>query len=177
MQPNRPTDRKSEQNSPPGAIALRSIGVIRSPHTVAAKTPIQPSFAEGIAGTVEVDPAYEAGLTDIEGFSHVWLVYLFDRVGEARLIVKPFLEDAEHGVFATRGPWRPNPIGLSLVRLVRREGCVLHIEDVDVLDGTPLLDIKPYVGRFDRRDEIRCGWVDAVDEDAARRRGRREHVE
>lgn len=154
-------------------IKFRAIGVIRSPHAAAEKTPIQPSFATGIPGRVEVDPAFAEGLTDLEGFSHLWLIYAFDRVGAARLTVKPFLEDVPHGVFATRAPGRPNPVGLSLVHLVRRDGATLHIEDVDVLDGTPLLDIKPYVGRFDRRDDARCGWVDAVDEQNACERGRR----
>ncbi len=154
-------------------IVLRPIGVIRSPHTVAEKTPIQPAFAAGIPGRIEIDPAYEAGLADVEGFSHIWLVYAFDRVGGVRLRVKPFLEDVEHGVFATRAPCRPNAIGLSLVRLVRRDVGTLEVEDVDVLDGTPLLDIKPYVGRFDRRDDARCGWLDRVDDGEAQRRGRR----
>jgi len=155
-------------------ITLRPIGVIHSPHTIAEKTPIQPSFASGIPGTVEVDPAYAEGVADLDGFSHIWLVYLFDRTGEPRLTVKPFLEDVPHGVFATRAPCRPNPLGLSLVRLIRRDDSTLHIEDVDILDGTPLLDIKPYVGRFDRRDDVRCGWLDQVDEQMAQRRGRRE---
>lgn len=154
-------------------IAFRPIGIVHSPHTSADKTPIQPSFATGIAGTAEIDPAYEAGLADLEGFSHIWLIYLFDRAGAARLTVKPFLEDVPHGVFATRAPCRPNPIGLSLVRLVGRTGRTLHLEDVDILDGTPLLDIKPYVGRFDRREDVRCGWLDRIDDATAAERGRR----
>ena len=154
-------------------IVLRPIGIIRSPHTASEKTPIQPSFATGIQGKAEIDSAYEEGLADLDGFSHVWLIYLFDRTGVARLTVKPFLEDVPHGVFATRAPCRPNPIGMSLVRLVRREGCALHIEDVDVLDGTPLLDIKPYFGRFDTREDARCGWLDRIDEASAQQRGRR----
>ncbi len=158
-------------------ITFRSIGVIHSPHTIAEKTPIQPSFAAGIPGTVEVDPAYAEGLADLDGFSHVWLVYLFDRTGAPRLTVKPFLEDVPHGVFATRAPCRPNPIGLSLVRLTGRDGGTLHVEDVDILDGTPLLDIKPYVGPFDRRDDVRCGWLDQINEQDAQQRGRRGYQE
>ncbi len=154
-------------------ITLNPIGVVRSPHTAAERTPIQPHFAKGIAGTAQVDPAYEEGLADLDGFSNIWLVYIFDRVSAPKLTVKPFLEDTPHGVFATRAPNRPNPIGLSLVRLVRREGCVLHLEDVDVLDGTPLLDIKPYVGRFDTAEQARCGWLDKIDDATARQRGRR----
>jgi len=153
---------------------IRPIGVLRTPHTRAAETPIQPTFAEGVQGRAEILPAYAEGLQDLEGFSHIWLFYWFHKAGPPRLIVQPFLQDAEHGVFATRAPTRPNPIGLSLVRLVRREGCVLHFEDVDVLDGKPLLDIKPYVPRFDYRTDVRTGWLEAVDDQTARVRGRRD---
>jgi tRNA-Thr(GGU) m(6)t(6)A37 methyltransferase TsaA len=149
--------------------------VIRSPHTTSQETPIQPVFAEGIPGRVELLDEYEAGLEGIEGFSHVYLIYHFDRAGEPRLSVVPYLSDTERGVFATRSPHRPNRLGMSLVRLVRREGRTLHVEDVDVLDGTPLIDIKPYVGRFDSREEVRSGWQDDVDDVTARRRGRREY--
>ncbi len=154
-------------------FTLRPIGTIHSPHLAPDKTPIQPPFAIGIPGTAEIAAEYAAGLTDVEGFSHIWLVYVFDRALAPQLTVTPFLEDVPHGVFATRAPCRPNPIGLSLVRLVRRDGCTLHLEDVDILDNTPLLDIKPYVGRFDCRDNARFGWLEHVDEKAARRRGRR----
>ncbi len=115
----------------------------------------------------------EEGLRDIEGFSHIYLFYVFDRAGEPRLSVVPFLGDAERGVFATRSPRRPNALGMSLVRLVRRAGTVLHVEDVDILDGTPLVDIKPYVRRFDSRGDARSGWHEDVDETSARIRGRR----
>lgn len=154
-------------------INLHPIGVIHTPHTAAERTPIQPNFAAGIPGTAEIEPAYKAGLADLDGFSHIWLIYWFDRVGPTRLTVTPFLEDTPHGVFATRAPCRPNALGLSLVRLVRQEGCTLHLEDVDILDGTPLLDIKPYVDRFDLRTNVRCGWLDRVDESTAHHRGRR----
>ena len=163
-----------ESNSDAASLVVRPIGVIRTPHTRPEETPIQPVFAEGIAGRAEILPEYAEGLADLEGFSHIWLLYWFDRARPMRLTVRPFLEDAEHGVFATRAPTRPNPLGLSLVRLVRREGCVLHLEDVDVLDGTPLLDIKPHAPRFDRRAEVRTGWLEAVDERTAQRRGRRQ---
>jgi tRNA-Thr(GGU) m(6)t(6)A37 methyltransferase TsaA len=154
-------------------IVLRPIGVIRSPHTVPEDTPIQPVFAEGVRGRVELEPEFEEGLKDIEGFSHIYLIFSFDRAGEPRLSVTPYLGDEERGVFATRSPRRPNGLGISLVRLVGREGTVLHIEDVDVLDGTPLLDIKPYIGRYDSREDARSGWQDAVDDETARRLGRR----
>ena len=149
------------------------IGVIHTPHTDPDATPIQPVFARGAEGRVEVDPAYAAGLRDIEGFSHLYLVYHFHRAGPPRLVVTPYLEDRPRGVFATRAPVRPNPLGLSLVRLVRREGNVLHVADVDMLDGSPLLDIKPYIARFDRRDDVRCGWQDAIDDATADARGSR----
>jgi len=151
----------------------KPIGVIRSPHTRAEETPIQPVYANGIPGRVEVFPEYERGLQDLEGFSHIYLLYVFDRAEGSRLEVTPFLEDRPHGVFATRAPSRPNPLGLSLVRLVRREGWVLHVEDIDILDGTPLLDIKPYSARFDSREGVRSGWQDAIDEKTAQARGRR----
>jgi len=155
------------------SITLRPIGVIHSAHTKAEETPIQPAYAVGVKGQAAVFPEYAEGLRDLEGFSYVYLIYHLHKASSARLLVKPFLEDRLHGVFATRAPCRPNPIGLSIVRLVKREGNVLHLEDVDVLDGTPLLDIKPYISRFDYREDVRCGWQEEVDERTARRRGRR----
>ncbi|GAF87189.1 unnamed protein product, partial [marine sediment metagenome] len=122
----------------------RPIGVIRSEHVVAEQTPIQPAYAQGCKGLVEVCPEFEEGLRDLEGFSHLFLIYHFHQAEPAKLVVKPFLQDVERGVFATRAPCRPNAVGLSIVELVRREGNVLHLDGVDILDGTPLLDIKPY---------------------------------
>lgn len=154
-------------------ITLRPIGVIRTPHQEAEDTPIQPVYARGIRGRAEILPEYLDGLRDLEGFSHVCLIYWFHKAASPRVIVKPFLDDRPRGVFATRASCRPNPIGLSVVRLVRREENVLHLEDVDILDGTPLLDIKPYITRFDYREGARCGWHDNVDERTAEIRGRR----
>jgi tRNA-Thr(GGU) m(6)t(6)A37 methyltransferase TsaA len=155
------------------AITYKPIGVIRSEHIVADQTPIQPAYASGCKGRVEVIEELAEGLRDLEGFSHIYLVYHFHQSGPTRLVVKPFLQDVERGVFATRAPCRPNPIGLSIVKLVCREGNVLHIDNVDILDGTPLLDIKPYTAKFDRIDTARNGWQDAVDEETAMQRGRR----
>lgn len=155
-------------------ITYRPIGVIRSPHTDARATPIQPVYAEGVEGRAEILPEFADGLADLQGFSHLILLYHFHRTGPMKLTVTPFLEDADRGVFATRAPCRPNPIGLSVVRLLRREGTVLHLADVDILDGTPLLDVKPYVERFDRREGTRQGWQSQVDERTAQSRGRRE---
>ena len=140
-------------------IVYEPIGVIRSPFREPQGTPIQPSAARGVEGRVEVFPEYAEGLTDLEGFSHVVLIYHFHRSGPARLSVRPYMDDREHGVFATRAPARPNPIGLSVVRLLKVEGNVLHVADVDIVDGTPLLDIKPYVPQFDAAAGARIGWL------------------
>lgn len=140
-------------------VTYTPIGVVRSPFREPADMPIQSVAASGIAGSIELLPAYAAGLKDIEGFSHLILIVHFHRSSGYRLEVTPFLDDAPHGVFATRSPRRPNSIGLSLVRLVGVAGTTLAIEDVDVVDGTPLLDIKPYVPRFDTREAVRTGWL------------------
>ncbi len=155
-------------------FVFKSIGVIRSSHTKASETPIQPVFAEGIKGTVVLNPDYADGLQDLYQFSHICLFYYFHKAGPLELVVKPFLENREHGIFATRAPARPNPIGFSVVRLVSMDNNLLHISDVDILDGTPLLDIKPYIKRFDSRDNVRCGWQDRVKDEDAAIRGRRE---
>ena len=118
-------------------VTLHPIGVIHSPHRRPQATPIQPVYATGAQGQAEILPEYADGLQDLEGFSHVFLIYLFHKAAAPQLAVKPFLEDVSHGVFATRAPNRPNPIGVSLVRLLRREANVLHLNDVDILDGTP----------------------------------------
>jgi len=122
--------------------------------------PIQPAGAAGVQGTVEVWPEFVEGLKDLEGFSHIILLYHFHRAREVRLTVVPFMDSEPHGVFATRAPKRPNPIGLSVVRLIRVERNVLYIENVDILDGTPLLDIKPYVPEFDPLPVERVGWLE-----------------
>jgi len=154
-------------------ITYKPIGVIRSEHSAAEKTPIQPAYAKGCKGRAEVLSDFAEGLRDLEGFSHVYLLYHFHQTGPSSLVVKPFLQDVERGVFATRSPRRPNPIGLSIVELARREGNVLHLDGVDILDGTPLLDIKPYTAKFDRIEMTRNGWQDEVDEETAQRDGRR----
>ena len=140
-------------------IAYRPIGVIRSPFRDAANMPIQPTAAKGIAGTVALEEGYREGLRDVDGFSHLILIYHFHLSRGHSLLVKPFLDDAMRGVFATRAPRRPNPIGLSVVRLIRVEGSVLHVEDVDIVDETPLLDLKPYVPLFDGRQDVKTGWL------------------
>jgi len=154
-------------------ICYQPIGVIRSAHVAADKTPIQPVYANGCKGRAEVFPEFVEGLRDLAGFSHIYLVYHFHRTGIVKLTVKPFLQDIERGLFSTRAPCRPNAIGLSIVRLVKIEGTTLHLEDVDILDGTPLLDIKPYTAKFDRIAATRNGWQDVVDEKTAQKRGKR----
>lgn len=141
------------------SLVCHPIGIIHSPYRDVADMPIQPPGATGVAGTVAVDEKYRDGLKDIDGFSHLILIYHFHLSRGGSLQVTPFLDDAERGVFATRAPRRPNPVGLSVVRLVRVEGLLLHIEDVDIVDGTPLLDIKPYVPLFDIRQDVKTGWL------------------
>jgi tRNA-Thr(GGU) m(6)t(6)A37 methyltransferase TsaA len=155
-------------------ILYEPIGYVRSGHTRPETTPIQPVYSTGHRGRIEVLPAYAEGLRDLDGFSHLYLLYHFHRAGPAKLVVMPYLQDVMRGVFATRAPCRPNPIGLSIVRLRECRDNVLLVDDLDVLDGTPVLDIKPYVARFDRIEGTRDGWHDEVDPDTAGRRGRRE---
>ena len=137
-------------------IKYSPVGVIHSPFERPNGTPIQPAGAKGINGSVEVFPQYAEGLQDVEGLSHIILIYHFHLSGEPALIAKPYMDTESHGVFAMRGPSRPNSIGISVVRLVKVEGNILLVKDVDILDGTPLLDIKPYVPEFDPQAVI---WV------------------
>ena len=143
-------------------ICYRSIGVLHTPFEEPAGMPIQPTGAAGVRGRAEIYPEFAEGLQDLEGFSHLILLYHFDRADTVRLQVTPFLDSESHGVFATRAPTRPNPIGLSVVRLLQREGRVLHLERVDMLDGTPLLDVKPYIPEFDTGGDVRLGWLEAA---------------
>lgn len=141
-------------------VKYRPIGIIHSPFKEPQGTPIQPAAARDVEGTVEVLPEYAEGLKDIGGFSHIFLVYHFHLSRDYSLKVKPFLDDKQHGVFTTRAPARPNSIGISIVRLIKVEGARLHIRDVDIVDGTPLLDIKPYVPEFDSREKVKRGWLE-----------------
>lgn len=154
-------------------LRFRPIGILHSGHTDAGRTPIQPCYADDCVGTVEVFPEYAAGLKDIEGYSHIYLIYGFHLAPAASLLVRPFLQDTERGLFSTRAPCRPNPIGMSIVRLEGREGALLRFRGADMLDGTPLLDIKPYAARFDCIKNTRNGWQDEVSDKEALKRGRR----
>jgi tRNA-Thr(GGU) m(6)t(6)A37 methyltransferase TsaA len=140
-------------------IIYQPIGVIHSPFSDIRAMPIQPGGAGGVQGMVELLPEFEPGLQDLAGFSHLILLYHFHRVRAAELVVTPFLDSEPHGIFATRAPKRPNPIGLSVVRLVNVSANMLYIENVDIVDGTPLLDIKPYVPDFDHFAAERVGWL------------------
>ena len=141
-------------------VELKHIGVIHSPFHELEGMPIQPAGARGVQGTVEVFQEYRAGLKDLDGFSHIVLLYLFHQSQGFNLHVVPYLDTEIRGVFATRAPRRPNAIGLSVVQLNMVQDRILHIENVDILDGTPLLDIKPYVPEFDAQFNVRTGWLE-----------------
>jgi tRNA (adenine37-N6)-methyltransferase len=140
-------------------MMIKPIGIIRTPYQKKADCPIQPIYAPDSAGQVEVFKPYEAGLKDIETFSHIYLLYQFDRAGEIKLVRSTFLDDEPHGLFASRHPCRPNAIGLSIVRLKKRTKNLLEVEGIDLLDKTPLLDIKPYIPRFDVFPKASPGWT------------------
>ncbi len=140
-------------------IKYDPIGVIHSPYKTTRGTPIQPAGAKGVAGSIEIFPEYVAGLADLDGFSHIYVLYHFHLSKKFALKVKPFLDDRRRGLFATRAPSRPNPIGLSVVRLIAITDNTLQVQDIDVVDGTPLLDIKPYVPAFDVHNVDRIGWL------------------
>jgi tRNA-Thr(GGU) m(6)t(6)A37 methyltransferase TsaA len=141
-------------------IKYKPIGIIHSPFKEPKGTPIQPAAAKGIEGKVEVFPEYAEGLKDVKEFSHIILVCHFHLSKKPSLKVKPFMDDQMRGVFATRAPSRPNPIGISIVRLIKIEENILHVQDVDIIDGTPLLDIKPYVCEFDPKEVNKIGWLE-----------------
>gem|GEM_PF-246509 len=151
-------DQKMKE-TPMKIIEYRPIGIIHSPHKAPQGSPIQSSAAEGIEGYLEIFPEFAEGLEDLAGFSHIFLIYHFHLSKKFSLKVKPFLDDNRRGLFATRAPSRPNPIGISVVRLVEIIERTLRIQNVDVVDGTPLLDIKPYVPAFDVHTVEKLGWI------------------
>ena len=140
-------------------ITIKPIGIIHTPCKEPKGIPIQGKFEKGVRGIVQLFPKYQAGLKDIEGFSHIILIYYFDRFKEEKLIGRPFLEDEPHGIFAIRSPHRPNHIGFSIVKLEKIENNTVTFSEVDILDKTPLLDIKPYVSHFDSRETVKNGWL------------------
>ena len=141
-------------------LRLKPLGVIRTPFASREGMPIQPKGADGVKGTVEVFEPYRPGLKDLDGFSHLILLYQFHKSEGYELELVPFMDTVPRGVFATRAPRRPNPIGLSIVRLEGIEGGTVYISEVDILDGAPLLDIKPYVPQFDQPEQVRSGWIE-----------------
>jgi tRNA-Thr(GGU) m(6)t(6)A37 methyltransferase TsaA len=141
------------------SVTLRPIGTIRTPFATKDDAPIQGAFRPDAVGSVEVLPEFAAGLADIDGFTHLVLLYEFDRAAPVEMVRQTFLGDEPHGLFATRHPARPNPIGMTVVELLGREGVTLTVSGIDVLDMTPLLDIKPYIPRFDCRPDASEGWL------------------
>ncbi|QSX32228.1 tRNA (N6-threonylcarbamoyladenosine(37)-N6)-methyltransferase TrmO [Shewanella avicenniae] len=140
----------------------QAIGVVRSPFTQQAGTPVQPSHDNATQGIIELAPQFVPALQDLEGFSHIWILCHMHQANSANLTVTPYLDNKPHGLFATRAPSRPNPIGMSLLRLSKIEGNLLHVFELDLLDGTPVLDIKPFVAQFDQRTETKNGWFDTA---------------
>jgi tRNA (adenine37-N6)-methyltransferase len=140
-------------------IIYNSIGIIKTPYTSIGGMPIQPYAAKGVCGTIELNMKYVDGLQDLDGFQYIILLYHFHKVVDSKLKVIPFMDEKPHGIFATRAPVRPNPIGISVVHLVKIEKNILFIEDVDMLNDTPLLDIKPYVPKLDNRLSKNIGWL------------------
>ena len=141
-------------------ITYKPIGIVHSPKKAIKGMPIQAVAAEHIEGTLEIFPEFTEGLTDIEGFSHLIVVSHFHLSNKGKLMVKPYMDDNLHGVFATHSPNHPNPIGISIVKLNRVEHNILHISDLDMLDGTPILDIKPFVPQFEERENVKIGWLE-----------------
>lgn len=139
-------------------VSFRPIGIVHSPFSREEGTPIQPALSDGAPGWLEISAEFGDGLKDIEQFERIWLLFWCDRAGPCKLIVQPYLDKSSHGVFATRSPSRPNSIGMSCVRVTGVQGTRIDIADVDILDGTPLLDIKPYVPGFDIFEVRRSGW-------------------
>jgi len=141
-------------------ISFVAIGTIHTPHKTLSDMPIQPNGAKGISGFIELQEELIEGLSDLDGFSHLTLLYHLHKVEKCELKVTPFMDSVPRGIFATRSPIRPNPIGLSTVKLKNIEGNRIHIEDVDMLDGSPLIDIKPFFGEMDNRYNVSLGWLD-----------------
>ncbi len=140
-------------------IIYHPIGIVHSPFKEPKGTPIQPAGGKNIRGTVEIFPEFVEGLKDLDGFSHIILISHFHLVSKTKLLVKPYMDDQIRGVFATRAPVHPNPIGISVVRLDGISGNILQIRDMDIIDGTPLLDIKPFVPQFDISEIQKIGWL------------------
>ena len=160
-------------------IEFKSIGTIQSPFNDLEGMPIQPVGARGIKGQININDEYKDGLKDLNGFSHIILLYHLHLSKGHSLHVKPFLDNEKRGIFATRVPKRPNPIGMSVVRLGKIEGTTINISDVDIINGTPLLDIKPYIPNFDKHEEdvIKIGWFENKHQNAINKKSDRRFLE
>ena len=143
-------------------IIINPIGIIHTPYREISKMPIQPAAAKGIRGFIELLPEYVEGLADLSGFSHIILLYYFHKICGYEITVKPFMDDAEHGIFSTRAPKRPNAIGLSTVKLIGIENNIIHFEQADMLDESPLIDIKPFFQKYDNRMKTKAGWLEKI---------------
>lgn len=141
-------------------IIINPIGVIKTPFKTRDGMPIQPSGAKGVEGVIEINEKYTEGLTDLDGFSHIILIYQFHLIKEYELSLIPFMDDKPHGVFSTRAPKRPNAIGFSVVKLNKIEENLVYVENIDVLDGTPLIDIKPLIPDVDFVEVTKLGWLE-----------------
>ncbi len=146
-------------------LTYNPIGTLYTPFNAIEEMPIQPGGALGVRGRLILLPKYTEGLLDLEGFSHLYLIYHFHKVSSAQMIVTPFLDSRPHGVFATRAPKRPNPLGLSVVKLVEIHNNELIVENVDILNETPVLDIKPYIPAFDQQKNVQTGWLSSKGDD------------
>ena len=146
-------------------LTCRPIGIVLSPLKQQSGAPVQPIYGKDLEGTIEVDPEYAEGLRDLDGYERIWLLTWLHRSGEARMKVVPYRDTVERGLFSTRAPSRPNPIGMHCVRLVKVEKNVIHIAELDILDGTPVLDIKPYSPDIDSFPKAKAGWWDAARSD------------
>ena len=155
---------------------MQSIGTIHTPFTVLEDMPIQPKGAAETIGTVELEEQYMQGLADLEGFSHIYLLYEFHMARRTELTVIPFMDTHPRGVFATRSPLRPNHIGISIVQLIGVEKNIVTVRGIDILNGSPLLDIKPYIAAFDAVQDSRSGWMQGSDEDVIAKRSDRRFV-
>ncbi len=159
-----------EQVPQENSMNIESIGIIHSPITSPKNAPIQPGGADGLEGRVEIYTRYREGLRDLAGFSHIYLLYQFHLAPRTELTVIPFMDVVKRGVFATRSPLRPNHIGISIVRLMEVRECSLFVADIDIVDQTPLLDIKPYIHAFDHIDKSDSGWMKADNDEIAAKR-------
>lgn len=155
---------------------MQPIGTIHSPFTSLQDMPIQPKGAKDTIGTIQIDEKYQDGLQDLDGFSHIYLLYTFHKAARTDLIVTPFMDTTPRGVFSTRSPLRPNHIGLSIVELVGVEKNLIKVRGIDILNGTPLLDIKPYIEHFDAVQDSRSGWMKGSTADVEKKRSDKRFV-